>query len=91
MAIPVPHINPPPGPIEIEARRLHATVMRGRHPGITDREILDAWDRMENDACSRYLEDAVRRFEERLAHPAGPDESDKLRTRAAELRGEATR
>jgi hypothetical protein len=83
MTTPVPSIDPPPGPIDVEARGLHAAVMRGRHLGITDREILGAWDRLEDEdaARGRYLSNAQRRFEARLAEPARPDDVEALARR----------
>ncbi len=86
MNVPVPSIDPPPGPIEIEARREHAALLRAQRPGITDREILRDWA-SDTDAARRWLLDAARRrIEARAAEPVGPDESDLLRARLDTLR-----
>jgi hypothetical protein len=81
VSIPVPSIDPPPHPVEVEARGLHATACRQDQPGITGRQILDAWDALPDDGRRWLLETAQRRMEARLAEPAKPDDVEALTRR----------
>lgn len=74
MSIPVPSFDPLPGVVEIQARGLHATKLRGTEPGITDRQILDRWDAMLPETRMRWLREAQDAMERRLAVPAEPDD-----------------
>jgi hypothetical protein len=78
MSIPVPSFDDLPGPIEIEARGLHATTLRRTEPGITDRQILDRWDAMLPETRERWLREAQDAFEKRLAVPGKPDDIEAL-------------
>lgn len=78
MSIPVPTLDPLPGPIEIEARGMHAQQLRRERPGITDREILDDWDAMGVEARGWLLVAAHHQMMERLAQPAKPDDIEAL-------------
>lgn len=80
---PVPSIDPPPGPIEVEARTLHAATCRMELPDITDREILDLWDALPDDGRQWLLDTAHHRIAARAAEPDGgePDETEALTRR----------
>lgn len=91
MSVPVPSINPPPGPIEVEARTLHAAALRQDDPSVTDREILDDWAALPEDGRRWLLDAAQKRMEARLAEPGRPDDLEALTRRltgmgVAELR-----
>lgn len=68
-ATPVPSINPPPGPVEVEARALHAATCRMETPDVTDRDILDAWDDLPDDGRQWLLDTARKRIEARTTEP----------------------
>lgn len=78
MSIPVPTFDPLPGPIEIEARGMHAVKWRRAEPGITDRQILDRWDAMPPETRMRWLRGAQDAMEKRLAVPGKPDDIEAL-------------
>lgn len=74
MSIPVPTFDPLPGPLELEARGMHAWGLRRQRPGITDREILEDWDAMGVEARGWLLVAAHHRIEDRRSQPARPDD-----------------
>lgn len=84
--IPVPSINPPPGPVEVEARALHAATCRMETPDVADGEILDAWDALPDDGRQWLLDAAQKRIEARLAEPGKPDDVEALTQRLTGIR-----
>lgn len=81
MSIPVPSFDDLPGPVEVEARGMHATKLRQTEPGITDRQILDRWDALLPETRVRWLREAQDAMEKRLAIQGVPDDIEALRAR----------
>ncbi len=67
MTVPIPDPDNIPDLIELNARQDHAIHLRTIQPGITDREILDAWDALGGGERALRIAEAQRQLIERAA------------------------
>lgn len=88
MTIPVPSLDLDklPSVAELEARGEHARHLRAAQPGITDREILDAWDGLGDGKRRAWLLAASMAINGRAMKPGVPDDPDRLRARLGDAR-----
>lgn len=73
MRVPVPHLDPPPSPVEVEARAIHARDLRNNIPDLTVREILADWAELSDEGRQHLLGQAQQRIEARAGQLGEPE------------------